>query len=66
MNQPFEVSADKARIAEAVIFDAKRFASIGIGSPERFEESSQGIAGLFERRLSRLEHTLELDPICDH
>jgi hypothetical protein len=63
MNQPFEVSDHEARISGAGIIDAGRFAGIGIGLPDELAVDAQEKADLMERRLSRLEAALGLEPI---
>lgn len=66
MKHHVEIHADNARIAEAAVFDAKRFVSVEIGLPEGSTDSSERVADLLQRRLSRLERRLGFDPICDH
>jgi len=63
MNQPFEVSDHEIRISGDVIIDAGRFAGIGIGLPDELAVDAQEKADLMERRLSRLEAALGLEPI---
>ncbi|WP_124407330.1 hypothetical protein [Pseudomonas sp. R4-39-08] len=64
MNQPFEVSDRKPRINGEVIIDAGRFAGIGIGLPDELAADAHEKADLIERRLSRIEETIGLGPIC--
>lgn len=63
MNQPFEAVDDNTRITGACIVDADRFTGVGLGLPEDFGKDAQEKAGLLERRLSRLELALNLDPL---
>ncbi len=66
MSQPFEVGDLKTNTQSAIIIDGSRFAGFGIDLPERAGEQPQSVADLLERRLSRLEQALGLDPICGH
>ncbi|AJO76501.1 hypothetical protein [Pseudomonas sp. MRSN 12121] len=65
MNQPFEAAGDHFINNWSIIVDGGRFAGIGLGLPEEFGKEAQEKADLLERRLSRLEKALGLDPICD-
>ncbi len=63
MNQLLEVNGHEKDMKSVVIIEAGRFAGAGHSLPESFGEGSQLVADLLERRLSRLENALGLDPI---
>ncbi|WP_415262379.1 hypothetical protein [Pseudomonas chlororaphis] len=65
MNQPFEAAGDDFINNWSIIVDGDRFAGVGLGLPEDCGKNAQAKADLLERRLSRLEKALGLDPICD-
>ncbi|WP_421523060.1 hypothetical protein [Pseudomonas yamanorum] len=64
MNQPFEIADRKTNIQGAIIIDVGRFAGVGLGLQENLGKNRQEVAGLLERRLSRIESALGLNPIC--
>lgn len=64
MSKSFEVLDDETFINSAFIVDAGRFAGFGIGLPEEFALGAQEKADMLERRLSRIESALGLNPIC--
>lgn len=64
MNQPFEILVREAHITGAVIIDSGRFAGVGVGLPESLGDDAKEKVDLSERRLSRIESALGLNPIC--
>ncbi|WP_146021771.1 MULTISPECIES: hypothetical protein [unclassified Pseudomonas] len=65
MSEPFEVLGDQLINRRSIIIDGDRFAGVGLGLPENCGGNAQVKADLHERRLSRLEKALGLEPICD-
>ncbi|WP_236202458.1 hypothetical protein [Pseudomonas carnis] len=64
MSKSFEVLDDETFINSPFIVDAGRFAGFRTGLPEEFAMGAQEKADLLERRLSRIESALGLNPIC--
>lgn len=64
MSHSFEVSERESRINGSIIIDAGRFAGIGVGLSDEFAVDAQEKADLIERRLSKIEEAIGLDPIC--
>lgn len=66
MQAPFVVTADGTLcISEAAITESRLICpGLGLGLSESFGEEAQKQADLLERRLSRIEQTLGLGPIC--
>jgi len=65
MNQPFARTEDGGVfISDAVLKSQAIVSAVGVSLPSDFAEKSQEKADLLERRLSRLEQALGLEPIC--
>lgn len=66
MNQPFVIAEDgRAFFNESEILKSQMVASAaGVSLPPDFADKAQEKADLLERRLTRLEKELGLDPIC--
>ena len=66
MSQLFAVTEEGVFLSEAIFCSQMLVApaKFGIGLPEVLGNDAQEKADLLERRLSRLEQALGLDPIC--
>lgn len=65
MNQPFARAEDgSVFISDAVLKSQAIFSATGVSLPAACGEKIEEKADLLERRLSRLEQALGLEPIC--